>query len=47
MFSRFLQVAEEATNNTFQSIESFVRAFSSITMMLESTYQVIFFFKLL
>uniref|UniRef100_A0A224XS28 Peroxisomal membrane protein PEX13 n=1 Tax=Panstrongylus lignarius TaxID=156445 RepID=A0A224XS28_9HEMI len=37
--SRFLQVAEEATNSTFQSIESFVRAFSSITMMLESTYQ--------
>uniref|UniRef100_T1I3E4 Peroxisomal membrane protein PEX13 n=1 Tax=Rhodnius prolixus TaxID=13249 RepID=T1I3E4_RHOPR len=37
--SRFLQVAEEATNNTFQSIESFVRAFSSITLMLESTYQ--------
>ncbi|KAK9511265.1 hypothetical protein O3M35_005852 [Rhynocoris fuscipes] len=37
--SRFLQAAEEATNGTFQSIESLVRAFSSITMMLDSTYQ--------
>lgn len=36
--NRFVQFAEESTRSTFQSIESLVQAFSSITMMLESTF---------
>ncbi|XP_047002411.1 probable peroxisomal membrane protein PEX13 isoform X1 [Schistocerca americana] len=36
--SRFIRVAEESTRPAFQSIESLVQAFSSVTFMLESTF---------
>ncbi|XP_054290336.1 peroxisomal membrane protein PEX13-like [Macrosteles quadrilineatus] len=36
--NRFLQVAEEGSRDAFQSIESIVGAFTSVSMMLESTY---------
>lgn len=39
---RFLQVAEESSRNAFQSIESLVHAFSSVSMMLESTYHAMY-----
>jgi peroxin-13 len=32
-------MAEESSQPAFQSIEAFVRSFSSMTMMLESSYQ--------
>uniref|UniRef100_A0A1B6KTP6 Peroxisomal membrane protein PEX13 n=1 Tax=Graphocephala atropunctata TaxID=36148 RepID=A0A1B6KTP6_9HEMI len=40
--NRFLQVAEEGSRNAFQSIESLVRAFTSVSMMLESTYHAMY-----
>uniref|UniRef100_A0A1B6FLM4 Peroxisomal membrane protein PEX13 n=1 Tax=Cuerna arida TaxID=1464854 RepID=A0A1B6FLM4_9HEMI len=40
--NRFLQVAEESSRNAFQSIESLVRAFTSVSMMLESTYHAMY-----
>ncbi|XP_046606490.1 peroxisomal membrane protein PEX13 isoform X1 [Neodiprion virginianus] len=36
--NRFVQLAEERTRPAFQSIETMVHTFSSITMMLESTF---------
>ncbi|XP_012257895.2 peroxisomal membrane protein PEX13 [Athalia rosae] len=36
--NRFVQIAEESTRPAFQSIESMVQTFSSVTMMLESTF---------
>lgn len=36
--SRFIRLAEESTRPAFQSIESLVQAFSSVTFMLESTF---------
>ena len=35
---RFVQYAEESTRPAFQSIEAMVHTFSSVTMMLESTF---------
>ncbi|GJQ76441.1 hypothetical protein Trydic_g2154 [Trypoxylus dichotomus] len=35
---RFVQYAEERSRNTFSSIENIVRAFSSISMMLDNTF---------
>lgn len=37
-FNRFYQLAEENSRPAFQSIESIVRTFASVTMMLESTF---------
>lgn len=37
MFYRFIQYAEERSRHTFSSIENVVRAFSSISMMLDNT----------
>lgn len=39
---RFLQAAEENSRGAFQSVESLVRAFSSVSMMLESTYHAMY-----
>lgn len=36
--NRFIQIAEESSRPAFQSIESLVRAFTSVSMMLESTF---------
>lgn len=36
--SRFLQYAEESTRSTFRVIETVLQTFSSLTMLLESTY---------
>ncbi|XP_033210857.1 probable peroxisomal membrane protein PEX13 [Belonocnema kinseyi] len=36
--NRFVQYAEESTRPAFQSIEAMVHTFSSVTMMLESTF---------
>lgn len=36
--NRFVQLAEESTRPAFQSIETMVHTFSSVTMMLESTF---------
>lgn len=36
--SRFIQYAEERSRHTFSSIENVVRAFSSISMMLDNTF---------
>ncbi|XP_012288490.1 peroxisomal membrane protein PEX13 [Orussus abietinus] len=36
--NRFVQFAEESTRPAFQSIEAMVHTFSSVTMMLESTF---------
>ncbi|KAJ8688496.1 hypothetical protein QAD02_024291 [Eretmocerus hayati] len=36
--NRFIQYAEESTRPAFQSIEAMVHTFSSVTMMLESTF---------
>lgn len=33
-------MAEESAQPAFESIEAFIRGFSSVTMMLESTFQV-------
>lgn len=38
----FSQVAEESSASAFQSIESFVSAFGSISMMLESTFHALY-----
>ncbi|RZC35159.1 peroxisomal membrane protein PEX13 [Asbolus verrucosus] len=35
---RFIQYAEESSRNTFASVESVVRAFNSISMMLDNTF---------
>lgn len=35
---RFIQYAEESSRNTFASVESIVRAFNSISMMLDNTF---------
>ncbi|XP_050510587.1 peroxisomal membrane protein PEX13 [Diabrotica virgifera virgifera] len=35
---RFIQYAEESSRNTFSSVESIVRAFNSIAMMLDNTF---------
>ncbi|XP_018578660.1 peroxisomal membrane protein PEX13 [Anoplophora glabripennis] len=35
---RFIQYAEESSRNTFASVESIVRAFNSIAMMLDNTF---------
>lgn len=40
-YSRFLQQAEENSRPAFQSIESIVQAFASVSMMLESTFQTV------
>lgn len=36
--SDFVRIAEESSRQAFQSIESIVQAFASVSMMLESTY---------
>lgn len=38
----FLQVAEDSSRQAFQSIESIVHAFGSVSMMLESTYHAVY-----
>ena len=38
----FVRSAEESTRGAFQSIESIVQAFGSVSMMLESTYGAVF-----
>ena len=38
----FVRTAEESTRGAFQSIESIVQAFGSVSMMLESTYSAVF-----
>ncbi|PIK49212.1 putative peroxisomal membrane protein PEX13 isoform X2 [Apostichopus japonicus] len=40
-YSRFLQQAEENSRPAFQSIESIVQAFASVSMMLDSTFQTV------
>lgn len=40
--SNFVRQAEASSRNAFQSIESVVSAFSSISMMLESTYSALY-----
>lgn len=35
---RFIQFAEDSTRSTFANVESIVRAFSSIAMMLDNTF---------
>ncbi|CAH1393326.1 unnamed protein product [Nezara viridula] len=37
--NRYIQMAEESAQPAFDSIEAFIRGFSSVTMMLESTFQ--------
>ncbi|XP_014294745.1 peroxisomal membrane protein PEX13 [Halyomorpha halys] len=37
--NRYIQMAEESAQPAFESIEAFIRGFSSVTMMLESTFQ--------
>lgn len=39
--NRFIQLAEESSLPAFQSIESIVRAFGSVSMMLESTFHAV------
>lgn len=41
-FSRFVQQAEESSRPAFQSIESIVQAFASVSMMLESTFHTVY-----
>ena len=41
-YSRFVQQAEESSRPAFQSIESIVQAFASVSMMLESTFQTVY-----
>nr|XP_045610186.1 peroxisomal membrane protein PEX13-like [Procambarus clarkii] len=38
----FMQAAEESSRQAFQSIESIVHAFGSVSMMLESTYHAVY-----
>ncbi|XP_045120237.1 peroxisomal membrane protein PEX13-like isoform X3 [Portunus trituberculatus] len=38
----FLQIAENSSRQAFQSIESIVHAFGSVSMMLESTYHAVY-----
>ncbi len=38
----FSQLAEESSASAFQSIESFVSAFGSVSMMLESTFHALY-----
>ncbi|XP_078675547.1 peroxisomal membrane protein PEX13-like [Branchiostoma floridae x Branchiostoma belcheri] len=40
--SRFVQAAEESSRQAFQSIESIVSAFGSVSMMLESTFYAVY-----
>ncbi|XP_064104625.1 peroxisomal membrane protein PEX13-like isoform X2 [Macrobrachium nipponense] len=40
--NRFIQVAEDSSRQAFQSIESIVHAFGSVSMMLESTYHAVY-----
>lgn len=40
--SRLIQMAEESTRPAFESIESLVRGFGSISFMLETTYDTIY-----
>lgn len=40
-YSQFLRQAEENSRPAFQSIESIVQAFASVSMMLESTFQTV------
>lgn len=37
----FMQLADESTRDTFKSLESFVRVFTSISQMLDSTYMLL------
>ena len=39
--NRFIQLAEESSMPAFQSIESIVHAFGSVSMMLESTFHAV------
>lgn len=39
---RFIQLAENSSRQAFQSIESIVHAFGSVSMMLESTYHALY-----
>lgn len=39
---RFMQLAEDSSRQAFQSIESIVHAFGSVSMMLESTYHAVY-----
>ncbi|XP_054707617.1 peroxisomal membrane protein PEX13-like [Uloborus diversus] len=41
-YNSFIQLAEESSRPTFETIESVVQVFSSISMMLESTYQAVY-----
>ncbi|XP_071494862.1 uncharacterized protein [Diadema antillarum] len=41
-YSRFVQQAEESSRPAFQSIESIVQAFASVSMMLESTFHTVY-----
>lgn len=38
LYFRFIQIAEESSRPTFQSIESIVGAVGSVAMMLENTF---------
>lgn len=40
--SRFVQQAEEGSRGAFQSIESIVHAFSSVSMMLDATFSAVY-----
>ncbi|XP_026280521.1 probable peroxisomal membrane protein PEX13 [Frankliniella occidentalis] len=40
--SRFIQLAEESSRPAFQSIESLVQAFHSVSMMLDSTFNAVY-----
>ncbi|XP_066538546.1 peroxisome biogenesis factor 13 [Hoplias malabaricus] len=40
--SRFVQQAEESSRGAFQSIESIVHAFSSVSMMLDATFSAVY-----
>lgn len=40
--SRFVQQAEESSRGAFQSIESIVHAFGSVSMMLDATYSAVY-----
>lgn len=41
-YNSFARLAEESSRPAFQSIESIVQAFSSVSMMLDSTFQAVF-----
>lgn len=40
--TRFIQLAEESSRPAFQSIESLVQAFHSVSMMLDSTFNAVY-----